>query len=492
MKVAQLIGYVSEHSAYHHGEVSLGGTIVSMAQDFVGSNNVNLLVPSGQFGTRVQGGNDHASSRYIYTRLAHATRFIFSPLDDAILSYLSEDGQQIEPRYYVPVIPMVLVNGATGIGTGWSTDIPNYDPLQIIENLRLWIRGSQMKPMKPWYRGFRGEIQSLGQGSYQSRGKFYETDKGLEITELPLRTWTQNYKEFLQGLLPGGDGRSKTQIEDFREHHTEKTVRFSLKINSEEMEHIKQRGIETIFKLSNGLHETNMVLFDGEGKIQRYDTVLDIMDEFAAVRLKYYKSRLEFMIKKLTSERDFLSNRARFVAMIVGNELQISGRETHAIVTDLTSFEFQKFGETEPPKSGFEYLLKMPIASLTKERKEALELEMKMKSQDLSRLQALTPQQMWLADLQDLEAMIKELYAADADVDDATPPARRNETRCRPRSGGGFLHSAVAHVCSDVPGGSKPSSTGDMKKYPVVLDESGESDEDWLQDLLFSGRSTRV
>merc|ERR1719375_16155 len=127
-KVAQLVGYVSEHSAYHHGEMALSDTIVNMAQDFVGSNNINLLVPSGQFGTRLQGGSDAASTRYIYTRLSPQARLIFPPVDDQIVSYLDEDGQRIEPQWYVPVLPMVLVNGASGIGTGWSTDIPNYDP----------------------------------------------------------------------------------------------------------------------------------------------------------------------------------------------------------------------------------------------------------------------------------------------------------------------------------------------------------------------------
>merc|ERR1719183_2115257 len=162
VKVAQMVGYVGEHSAYHHGEMSLSGTIISMAQDYVGSNNINLLVPSGQFGTRACGGSDHASARYIYTRLAPLTRLIFSPLDDSVLSYQQEDGQKIEPLWYAPIIPMVLVNGATGIGTGWSTDVPNYDPRAIIENLRLFIAGKKMKNMRPWYRGFTGSIESAG------------------------------------------------------------------------------------------------------------------------------------------------------------------------------------------------------------------------------------------------------------------------------------------------------------------------------------------
>jgi len=237
VKGAQLVGYVSEHAAYHHGEMSLSETIVGMAQDYIGSNNLNLLVPSGQFGTRLQGGSDHASARYIYTRLSPFTRLIFSPLDDAVLNYLVEDGQKIEPSFYVPILPMVLVNGASGIGTGWSTDIPNYDPLAIIENLRLWIGKKKMKPMRPWFRGFTGCIESIGKGSYYSWGKFWENDNGLEITELPIRKWTQDYKEFLQTMLPGAEGKSKVNIQDVREHHSEKKVHFSVKMSQEELKY---------------------------------------------------------------------------------------------------------------------------------------------------------------------------------------------------------------------------------------------------------------
>merc|ERR1719160_2060963 len=177
VKVAQLVGYVAEHAAYHHGEVSMQGAIVTMAQDFVGSNNINLLMPSGQFGTRIMGGKDAASARYIYTRLNPITRMIFSPLDDPILDYLDEEGQKIEPYWYAPIIPMVLVNGAEGIGTGWATSIPNYDPRDIIANLRLFIRRKKMKKMTPWYRGFTGTIKkSAEKGKWDCIGVYNETD----------------------------------------------------------------------------------------------------------------------------------------------------------------------------------------------------------------------------------------------------------------------------------------------------------------------------
>lgn len=141
MKVAQLAGSIAEHTAYHHGEVSLMSTIINLAQNYVGSNNINLLQPIGQFGTRLMGGKDSASPRYIFTMLSPLARAIFHPHDDALLKYLKEDNQKIEPEWYMPVIPMVLVNGSEGIGTGWSTKIPNYNPREIIENLKRMIRG---------------------------------------------------------------------------------------------------------------------------------------------------------------------------------------------------------------------------------------------------------------------------------------------------------------------------------------------------------------
>jgi len=419
-KVAQLVGYIGEHASYHHGETSLAGTIISLAQDFVGSNNINLLVPSGQFGTRISGGSDHASARYIYTRLAPVTRLIFSPLDDAILNYLNEDGQRIEPQYYMPIIPMVLVNGANGIGTGWSTDVPNYDPLQIIGNLRLFLRNKKMKSMKPWYRGFRGSISSQGKGHYQTCGKFWENDKGLEITELPIRKWTQDYKEYLQGMLPGGEGKSKMEIQDFREYHTEKTVHFTVKMADEALANAKSKeggGVQSAFKLCSSLSETNMVLFDSEGKIQKYKNPLQIMEEFARVRLKNYKIRKDYLVQKLTLERDLLSNRARFIKLIIEKKLKINNRKKDDIVKDLTKMRFQKFGDSKAPRSGFEYLLIMQISSLTKERYEELKRMAADKARELEKVKKTSHQQMWTTDLDALEAAIHAMWAADVEED---------------------------------------------------------------------------
>merc|ERR1712194_31114 len=228
VKVAQLVGYVSEHAAYHHGEAALGETIVGMAQDYVGSNNINLLVPQGQFGTRLQGGKDSASTRYIFTRLAPVTRYIFREEDDAVLGQQEEDGKKIEPFWYCPVIPMVLVNGADGIGTGWATSVPNYNPREIIANIRRYIKGEEMKEMLPWYAGFMGTVtKSKEEGRCEVMGCIESTnDTTAVITELPVKKWTQDYREFLEENLPKGEKKKEGPklLEEYSEHHTEKSV----------------------------------------------------------------------------------------------------------------------------------------------------------------------------------------------------------------------------------------------------------------------------
>ncbi len=183
LKVAQLAGSVAELSAYHHGEASLMSTIINLAQNFVGSNNINLLQPIGQFGTRLHGGKDAASPRYIFTCLSPLTRLIFNPKDDPLFNYINDDGLKVEPEWYCPLIPMALVNGAEGIGTGWSTKVPNYNPREIIENLKRMIRGEVPRPMEPYFKNFRGKIEQLDDIRVMTHGKVaIIEDNTIEIT----------------------------------------------------------------------------------------------------------------------------------------------------------------------------------------------------------------------------------------------------------------------------------------------------------------------
>lgn len=205
VKVAQLAGSVAEHSAYHHGEASLCATIVNLAQNFVGSNNINVLEPRGQFGTRLSGGKDCASARYIFTKMSPLTRMIFHPHDDPLLKHEYDDNLKIEPVWYIPIIPMVLVNGAEGIGTGWMTKIPNYNPREIVRNIRALLDDEEMVNMIPWYKNFKGTIEDCGDHRYIVSGEVAVLNNNkVEITELPVGTWTQTYKEnVLEPMLHG-------------------------------------------------------------------------------------------------------------------------------------------------------------------------------------------------------------------------------------------------------------------------------------------------
>lgn len=190
MKVVELAGYVSEHTAYHHGEASMHMTIIGLAQNFVGSNNVNCLEPSGSFGSRLAGGSDAASPRYIFTRLSPFARRVFSQLDEPIYEHNVDDGKSVEPTVYCPVVPMVLINGADGIGTGWSTTIPNYHPVDIVNNLkrrmgRLDDSGEEkpFETMTPWFRGWKGTPEPAGPNRYNFNGIIKETgDNEVEST----------------------------------------------------------------------------------------------------------------------------------------------------------------------------------------------------------------------------------------------------------------------------------------------------------------------
>ena len=214
IKVAQFAGYVSEHSCYHHGEKSLTEAIINQAQEFVGSNNISLLMPNGQFGTRLKGGKDHASERYIFTMLnTTITKNIFIDADRNVLNNLDDDGTSVEPEYYAPIIPMILVNGSKGIGTGFSTDIMCYNVSDIITSIKNKLKNKTTSSIiRPYYEGFNGVIEKIMSDKYLIKGcyKIIGTDK-IEVTELPLGTWTEDYKIFLETLIGDAKKTNKKQ-----------------------------------------------------------------------------------------------------------------------------------------------------------------------------------------------------------------------------------------------------------------------------------------
>lgn len=443
IKVAQFAGYVAEHSAYHHGETSLQGTIVGMAQDFVGSNNINLFVPSGQFGTRLQGGKDHASARYIYTRLERITRTIFHPADDPLLEFQNEEGQTIEPKWYIPVIPVALVNGADGIGTGWSTSLPNHNPRDIIAMLRKLIKKEKLSSngLCPWYRGFKGSIApnaDTEKGGFEVAGVVKKiSNNQIDITELPIKKWTQDYKEFLSKMTEAeGDG-ARGKIDDFKEYHTENAVHFALTASVDQIKALENEGFEKALKLRSSISTSNIVFFDAEGRIKKFSAVQDLLMEFFQLRLKYYVKRKDYHVDRLQKEKDLIDAKVRFILMVIKGELVVAKRKRDDLIADLKGKGFkpynQIFGrsrfaeedeepsglhsakEGKEPKSGFDYLLGMPIWSLTWERVEDLRKQLKEKTTELTDLQNTTPEALWE---RDLDVVLSELDRMDEEEEE--------------------------------------------------------------------------
>ncbi|KAL8496050.1 hypothetical protein ACS0TY_019960 [Phlomoides rotata] len=438
-KVAQFSGYVSEHSAYHHGEQSLAGTIIGMAQDYVGSNNINLLLPNGQFGTRGQGGKDHASARYIYTQLAPVTRNLFHKDDDILLNYLNEDGQRIEPTWYVPIIPMVLVNGSEGIGTGWSSYVPNYNPLEIIANVRHLLNDEPMELMHPWYKGFIGSIEktAMKEGNYTINGIIEEVDETtLRITELPIRKWTQDYKEFLESVSEENDKSKDPFILGCRDNSGGEIVHFIVCMSSEQLLDAKAEGLQKKFKLTNSIGTTNMHLFDPNGVIKKYDTPEQILEEFFHLRLEFYDKRKKAMLA--IKENDMLKcdNKYRFILCVVEGSIIVSNRKKADLCIELKEKGFTPFpakknasdvniaGATDDTEetedstevkigkgvssTDYDYLLSLAIGTLTIEKLQELREERDKLVQQVEELKHSTVKSLWLKDLDELEKKLVE------------------------------------------------------------------------------------
>ncbi len=415
LKVAQASGSVSEVAAYHHGEVSLHGTMTGMAQNYCGSNNVNLLLPNGQFGTRLQGGKDAASPRYIFTALAPVARTVFPKDDDVLLKQVEDDGTLVEPEWYAPVLPMVLVNGSSGIGTGWSSSVPNYNPRDLVRNLRLLLRGEAQAPLTPWYKGFTGEIVALDKGRYETRGHVQPLDDGtLRITELPVGSWTQDYKMFLSRLVEDG------QLQHFDENHTDTTVSFTLhpakdKSWTDDM-HKKLR-------LTSRFSTTNMVLFAPDHKLKHFGSAEEIVETFFRVRLDLYEKRKAHQLAAMADQLRWLINKVRFVSDVVHERLRVWRRPAADVERELEARGQDK------QNNSYDYLLNTSLRSLTAEKVAALEQAKVDLEREIALLDATSPSDLYHADLDTFLEALQAHEDAEVEVEKPDVPKKRRRTK---------------------------------------------------------------
>jgi len=420
VKVAQLAGYISEHAAYHHGEASLCSTIVGMAQNFVGSNNINLLVPQGQFGSRLMGGQDSASPRYIFTFLEAITDLIFRKEDMGILTYLDDDGMAVEPEQYYPIIPLLLVNGCVGIGTGFSTNIPQYNPMDLVDMLRRRLRGeisSLLIPLKPWWYGFKGAVlPGDSEGSWITKGVYTLNDaqKSISITELPVGTWTKDYKTFLDTFctasskeeMPtafGSDGQAI--LKSFDDLYTDEEVKFTLFLSEDYYEDCKAHpdDFEKRFRLTGMWRTTNMVAFDGDMKIVKYASPGSIAEAFYQPRLTAYETRRLKEMERLRAEAVEADAKARFIRAVLEGSLELRRATDEEIVAALKAHSLPAVGDADSV-NGYEYLLRLRMDRVKANAIVEAEEAVRKATAAVAALETTTASELWLKELNEFEA----------------------------------------------------------------------------------------
>lgn len=382
MKVAQLSGYVAEQTAYHHGEASLQGTIVNLAQNFVGANNLNLLEPSGQFGTRLAGGKDAASSRYIFTRLNPVTKKIFDITDSPVLKYVVDDGQAVEPEFYAPVVPMVLVNGAEGIGTGFSCYVPPYDIEIVKHNIMCALNQVAMVPMVPHFKGFKGRTIKTKEHTWVLEGVVTKEGSQLHVTELPPGQWIQDFKEHLDALLEKGT------IQKFENHSTETTPDFRI-WGGEGLENpVRELG------MTKTIHTSNMHLISPNGSVKKYGSPEEILLDYLEVRIGIYKKRKAWLLKEFDTEIEWLSEKARFIRGVIDGTIKVMNTLLTQIHAQLKTSEFKN--EIWPK------LMDIKTYQYTKEEVDKLVALIAKRTSDRNALKAMSVVQLWKNNLSEV------------------------------------------------------------------------------------------
>jgi DNA topoisomerase-2 len=394
MKVAQLASYVAEVSAYHHGEQSLVGTIINMAQDFIGSNNLNLLEPSGQFGTRLMGGKDHASGRYIFTYLNKIIDNIYKKDDYELLEFKEDDGEKIEPIFFLPIIPMILVNGSEGIGTGFSTMIPTFDFKDIVNWYKNKLEGKKVNLLSPKYNNFKGDIIKYDDVTYLSSGVCKIDNNNIIITELPIKLWTNNYKEILEELV------DNNIIKSYTNYSSDTEVYFEIKVsnidNFKSLENTiddkNLNSLKKILRLYKTIKLSNLTMYDENLVIRTFSSIDEICETFYRFRLPYFEKRKILLIEKYNNELILIENQVKFINLVKSNNK----------IFNIDEIQFEKLlieNKIKKYNNSYDYLINMNFKQLSLTNLSKLLNKIKELKANKKFIENKSDKEIWLDDL---------------------------------------------------------------------------------------------
>jgi DNA topoisomerase-2 len=418
--VSQLSGKVSFEANYRHGEKSLHEAIVGMAQGFVGSNNIPLLTPYGNFGSHAMNGSDAASPHYISVKLEPITRKIFVREDDALLKYLTDGNASIEPAFYCPVIPMILVNGTSGAGgVGWHSSVPRFDPRDVIANCRRWMPGenhAKLEEMKPSYSGFKGRIEKTNvEGEWLMSG-YAEVDGLLiRIMEIPVGMSAEDLYKRVNSLPKDNKSDGNPPIHTIR---TVNNVYFQIKVTEKQKEYIVQQGgIDKFFGLTKIIRCRQMVLFGPQGKLKVYDCITDVFEDFGNVRLQMYSDRKASILSSLRRRFNQLANEIRFINDSFAEEFRnLPLEELLKALEEKGYMKIPENGEDSDAKGrnlttlyrDYEHLVAMSTHGVTGEQRSAAEKERLEIKKKMEAMKKKSPPGMWVEDLDAVEKALAE------------------------------------------------------------------------------------
>jgi DNA topoisomerase-2 len=390
LKVFQLSGIVASTQYYHHGDQSLNSAIINLAQKF--KNNAPLLEEDGQFGSlrSPQAG----APRYIGTKLSPYFKLIYKDFD--LLNYKEEEGEIIEPNFFLPIIPTVLINGGSGIAVGFASNILNRDIKEIIEACQKLLLDKNITTIKPHLNGFLGNYiqDSENPKRWIIRGKFQRVNTTtVKIIELPPSITYEKYEEILDKLVENKDIVSY-------DDNCKDNIDYVIKFTRADLESLDDEKLIKLLKLEESETE-NLTTLDEFGKLKIFDSVDEIIKYFVQFRLGYYTKRKEFMLNKMLHELKLLGNRGKFIKFILDGKIVVNNKPKSEIITQIESFNLDKID------GDYDYLLRMPIYSLTLEMFEKIKEDFKSKKEEIDKLKSIEPKDMYLDDLSELKKKLK-------------------------------------------------------------------------------------